>query len=171
MIRSPRTNTNSEVLHDHQIDECDASKHQLDQSILIESNLCHQISLIVLNILSLIQIHQKEKLSENYGDNAITRRLVEIYFYLLQSNQSELVKLKAFASIRLLINKIPAIFLDGKPNLCADLCLKLLRCFNSKFQSIRLESCVVLYLLMRKNYEHTKQKSINRVHSQVSFFN
>lgn len=106
-----------------QLDEFE-SKNQIEQSILYEANLCHQVSLIVLNILSLIQIHQKEKLSENHGDNAITRRLVEIYFFLLQSNQSELIKLKTFASIRLLINKIPSIFLDGKPNLCADLCLK-----------------------------------------------
>ena len=42
-----------------------------------------------------------------------------------------------------------------------------MECFNSKFQSIRVEACVVLYLLMRKNYEHTKQKSIARVNSQT----
>jgi hypothetical protein len=32
---------------------------QLNRMVLIESNLCHQVSLIVLNIISLILIHHK----------------------------------------------------------------------------------------------------------------
>ena len=120
-----------------------------------------------MNILSLILIHQKEKLCENNGDNLITKRLVDIYFYLIETNQSTEIKLKTFASLRLIIKKIPGIFLSGNSSLCGNLCLKLLKCFNSKFQSIRVEACVNLYLLMRKNYEFTKLKSISRAHSQT----
>ena len=139
-----------------------------EQSAVIESNLCHQISLIVMRILSLILIHHKEKLSENHGDNQLVKQLTHIYFYLLESNQSEIIKLKTFSSLRLLINKTPLIFLDGhNSTLCGQLCLELLKCFSSKYQSIRIESSIVIYLLMRKNYEFTKFKSISLVHSQI----
>ena len=120
-----------------------------------------------MNILSLILIHQKEKLCENHGDNPVTKRLIEIYFYLLHSHQSKTIKLKTFASLRLVIKKAVSIFLEGNSTLCASFCLKLLKCFNSQFQILREESCVVLYLLLRKNYELTKQKSIGRVHAQT----
>ena len=159
-VRSPRSNNTTSldlVANKLDLDQANSST----QSILFESNLCHQVSLVVMNILSLILKHQKDKLCENHDDNAVTKRLVEICFYLLQSNQSKVIKLKTFASLRLLINKTATIFLDG------NLCLILFKCFNSKFASIRVESCILFYLLMRKNYEHTKQKSINRVHSQT----
>lgn len=143
---------------------------QLNRAVVIESNLCHQVALIVMNILSLILIHHKDKLVDNNGDNSITKRLMDIYFYLLQSNQSEMVKLKVFASLRVLVNRFPAIFFEGHSSLCASLCLETLKCLSSKFARIRSEACVVIYLLSRKNYEHTKNKSIPRVHSQVVLF-
>ena len=142
---------------------------QLNRAVVIESNLCHQVALIVMNILSLILIHHKDKLVENNGDNSITKRLMDIYFYLLQSNQSEMVKLKVFASLRVLVNRFPAIFFEGHSSLCASLCLETLKCLSSKFARVRSEACVVIYLLSRTNYEHTKNKSIPRVHSQVEF--
>ena len=121
-----------------------------------------------------------------YDTNSITRRLFDIYFYLLQTDQSEKIKIKVFASFRILINRVPNVFLDGQSNTCSNLCyevgfsalyinvvkiilfFKLLKCFNSHLQSLRLEACTVLYLLMRKNYEFTKQKGIFRVHLQVN---
>jgi hypothetical protein len=139
----------------------------LSTAVLIESNLCHQSSLIVINILSLVLIHQKEKLCENNGNNVVMHRLIEIYFHMLQSYQSELIKLRVLASLRHLVNKSSSIFLSGHSILCSSLCLEMLKCFNSKFESVRSEACVVLYMLMRKNYEHAKMKSIARVHSQT----
>ena len=139
----------------------------LARSVFIESSLCHETSSIVISILSLVLIHQKEKLCESHGDNQIMHRLIEIYFYMLQSNQSEAIKLRVLASFRHLVNKSSGIFMSGHSILCSSLCLEMLKCFNSRFESVRNEACVVLYLLMRKNYEHTKMKSIARVHSQT----
>ncbi len=139
----------------------------LNKEILIESNLCHQVSLIVLNTLSLILIHQQEKLCQNHGDNPIVKQLVDIYFYLLESNQSLSIKLKTFAALRIIIKQVPCIFLEGNSSTCANVCLKLLRMFQSSLAELREQSCIVLYLLMRKNYELTKHKSISRVHSQI----
>lgn len=105
--------------------KCSASDlKQLNRTIVVESNLCHQVSVVILNITSLILVHYKDKLCENHGDNILTKRLMDIYFYMLQTNQSQVVKLKVFASLRLLINKASTIFLDGHSNICASLCLE-----------------------------------------------
>lgn len=137
------------------------------ESVLVESNLCHQVSSTVVSILSLVLVHQKEKICENNGENAVTHRLVELYFQLLQSNQSKSIRLKVLASLRHLINASCCIFINGQSVICSSLCIELLKCFNSNLDVIRQEACVVLYLLMRKNYEMTKMKSIARVHSQT----
>jgi hypothetical protein len=117
--------TNEQMLDEHLTSEInDSISNNLKHLFLLESNMCHQVSLVVMNILSLVLIHQKDKLTENHGDNPVTKRLIEIYFYLLQSNQSEQIKLKTFLALRLLINKMPTIFLDGNSTLCASLCLR-----------------------------------------------
>ncbi|RNA17370.1 dedicator of cytokinesis, partial [Brachionus plicatilis] len=145
----------------------EADSKKINRSILIESNLCHQVSATVLNILSFVLIHQKDKLQENNGDNSICKKVLDMYFYMLQSNQSELVKLRVFAALRHLIIKLPSVFFDGQATQCFSICMETLKCFNSKFESIRLEACVLIYMLLRKNYEHTRLKSISRVHSQT----
>lgn len=120
-----KAQTNEQMLDEHLTSEInDSISKNLKHLFLLESNMCHQVSLVVMNILSLVLIHQKDKLTENHGDNPVTKRLIEIYFYLLQSNQSEQIKLKTFLALRLLINKMPTIFLDGNSTLCASLCLR-----------------------------------------------
>lgn len=59
------------------------------------------------------------------------------------------------------------IILIGNAILCGRLCYELLRCCNSKLSSIRQESCALLYLLMRSNFEFTSRKGLTRVHLQV----
>ncbi|CAF0807517.1 unnamed protein product, partial [Brachionus calyciflorus] len=154
-----------QIASNNLISENDQKK--IDRAILIESNLCHQVGITILNILSLILIHQKEKLCENNGDNQMCKKVLDLYFYLLQSNQSVSIKLRVFSSLRHLVNKTPQIFFDGQSIQCFKVCLETLKCFNSKFESIRIHACVLIYLLMRKNYEFTKLKSIARVHSQT----
>ena len=62
--------------------------------MLAEANMCHVVAWsMVVDIVSLVLIHEKEKLCECGGDNAITRTLFDILFYLLQSDQSEEIKL------------------------------------------------------------------------------
>ena len=57
----------------------------------------------------------------------------------------------------------------GNAMLCGRLCYELLRCCNSKLSSIRQESCALLYLLMRSNFEFTSRKGLTRVHLQVQY--
>lgn len=55
----------------------------------------------------------------------------------------------------------------GNAVMCGRLCYELLRCCNSRLSSVRQESCAILYLLMRSNFEFTGRKAITRVHLQV----
>ena len=80
----------------------------------------------------------KDKLIENCGDNQITKKVMDIYFYLLQSNQSEHVKLKVFSSLRILVNKLSTIFMDGHSSLCANLCLVVIVYFKRGLKRIFL---------------------------------
>ncbi|KAJ8944837.1 hypothetical protein NQ314_009378 [Rhamnusium bicolor] len=56
---------------------------------------------------------------------------------------------------------------SGNAVLCGRLCYELLKCCNSRLASIRQESCAILYLLMRSNFEFTSRKGLTRVHLQV----
>lgn len=58
-------------------------------------------------------------------------------------------------------------FAIGNAALCGRLCYELLKCCNSRLASIRQESCAILYLLMRSNFEFTSRKGLTRVHLQV----
>jgi hypothetical protein len=58
----------------------------------------------------------------------------------------------------------------GNASLCGRLCYELLRCCNSRLSTIRQESCAILYLLMRSNFEFTSHKGLTRVHLQVCLF-
>ncbi|CAG2058735.1 unnamed protein product, partial [Timema podura] len=59
------------------------------------------------------------------------------------------------------------LYVSGNAQFCGRLCYELLRCCNSRLSSIRQESCALLYLLMRSNFEFSSRKGLTRVHLQV----
>uniref|UniRef100_A0A4Q8K919 U26-Nephitoxin-Nsp1a_1 n=1 Tax=Nephila sp. SGP-2016 TaxID=1905176 RepID=A0A4Q8K919_9ARAC len=72
-----------------------------------------------------------------------------------------------FAALRAFINKFTVALFQGNAVLCGKLCFELLRCCNSKLQTVRNEACALLYLLMRSNFEFSKRKELTRVHLQL----
>ncbi|XP_063975168.1 dedicator of cytokinesis protein 9 isoform X2 [Diachasmimorpha longicaudata] len=137
------------------------------QTILQEANLSTEIGLIVLDCLGLFCIHFKEVLLLNDGDNNIMKKLFYIYLKFLEIGQSESLYRHVFASFRAYLNNYSMVLFNGSAVLCGLLCYHLLRCCNSKLSSIRQESCALLYLLMRSNFEYTNRKGLTRVHLQV----
>lgn len=55
----------------------------------------------------------------------------------------------------------------GRVTLCEALCCEVLKCCVSRLASLRAEAAVLLYLLMRNNFEYTKKKTFLRTHLQV----
>ena len=99
--------------------------------------MCHVVASMVVDIVSLVLIHEKEKLCECGGDNAITRTLFDILFYLLQSDQSEEIKLRALAALRTIINKYMHVFLSASSTLF--------------YSSLCLEVTYILYIHINQN--------------------
>ncbi|XP_006571706.1 dedicator of cytokinesis protein 9 isoform X1 [Apis mellifera] len=135
--------------------------------VLLEANMATEVGLIALDCLGLFCIHFKDVLLATDGDNPIMQKVFNIYLSFLQVGQSETLLRHVFASFRAFLNNYSIILFQGNAILCGRLCYELLRCCNSKLSSIRQESCALLYLLMRSNFEFTSRKGLTRVHLQV----
>ncbi|XP_033225104.1 dedicator of cytokinesis protein 9 isoform X4 [Belonocnema kinseyi] len=134
---------------------------------LLEANLATEVGLVALDCLGLFCIHFKDVLLTNDGNNPVMQKLFTIYLLFLQLGQSETLFRHVFAGLRAFLNNYSIILFRGNAVLCGRLCYELLRCCNSKLSSIRQESCALLYLLMRSNFEFTSRKGLIRVHLQV----
>ncbi|XP_043462362.1 dedicator of cytokinesis protein 9 isoform X3 [Leptopilina heterotoma] len=134
---------------------------------LLEANLATEVGLITLDCLGLFCIHFKDVLLSNDGSNPVMQRVFNIYLLFLQLGQSETLFRHVFAGLRAFLNNYSIVLFRGNAVLCGRLCYELLRCCNSKLSSIRQESCALLYLLMRSNFEFTSRKGLIRVHLQV----
>ncbi|XP_069677062.1 dedicator of cytokinesis protein 9 isoform X2 [Periplaneta americana] len=146
------------------VGESDSSK--LYQALL-EANMATEVGLIALDALGLYCIHFKDNLLASEGDNVVMRKVFDIYLSFLQVGQSETLFRHVFAALRAYINNFSVALFQGNASLCGRLCYELLRCCNSRLSTIRQESCAILYLLMRSNFEFTSRKGLTRVHLQV----
>lgn len=134
---------------------------------LLEANMATEVGLIALDTLGLYCVHFKENLLSCQGDNLVMKKIFDIYLFFLQVGQSESLFRHVFAALRAFINNFSDALFQGNALFCGRLCYELLRCCNSRLSSIRQESCAILYLLMRSNFEFTKRKGLTRVHLQV----
>ncbi|KAG8197439.1 hypothetical protein JTE90_014923 [Oedothorax gibbosus] len=134
---------------------------------LLEANMATEVGLIALDILGLYSLHLKEQLLYKDGDNSLMRKVFDIYLSFLQVGQSEKMFKHLFAALRAFINKFTVALFQGNAVLCGKLCFELLRCCNSKLQTVRNEACALLYLLMRSNFEFSGRKELTRVHLQL----
>nr|CAD7259038.1 unnamed protein product [Timema shepardi] len=144
----------------------DTESSKLYQALL-EANMATEVGLIALDALGLYCIHFKDNLLSLQGENAIMRKVFDIYLSFLQVGQSETLFRHVFAALRAYINNFSVALFQGNAQFCGRLCYELLRCCNSRLSTIRQESCALLYLLMRSNFEFSSRKGLTRVHLQV----
>ncbi|XP_034950532.1 dedicator of cytokinesis protein 9 isoform X2 [Chelonus insularis] len=142
-------------------------ENHVHHQVLLEANMATEVGLITLDCVGLFCIHFKDVLLVNDGDNPVMQKLFNIYLSFLQLGQSETLFRHVFASLRAFLNNYSIALFQGNAVFCGRLCYELLRCCNSKLSSIRQESCALLYLLMRSNFEFTSRKGLIRVHLQV----
>lgn len=109
----------------------------------------------------------RKSLLSSEGENPVMKKIFDIYLTFLQIGQSENLFKHIFAALRAFINNYSMVLFQGSAVLCGRLCFELLRCCNSRLSSVRQESCAILYLLMRSNFEFTGRKGLTRVHLQV----
>lgn len=134
---------------------------------LLEANLATEVGLTALDSLGLYCLHFRDVLMAEDGDNPVMKAVFDLYLSFLQVGQSETLFRHVFAALRAYINNFSLALFQGNAVLCGRLCLELLRCCNSRLSAIRQESCAILYLLMRSNFEFSNRKGLTRVHLQV----
>ncbi|XP_055361232.1 dedicator of cytokinesis protein 9 isoform X2 [Betta splendens] len=138
----------------------------LNQSLL-EANIATEVSLTVLDTLSIFIMSFKTQLCSDHGHSPLMKKVFEVHLCFLQINQSETALKQIFTSLRTFIYKFPCTFFEGRADMCAAFCYEILKCCNSKLSSIRGDAAHLLYFLMKSNFDYTGRKSFVRTHLQV----
>lgn len=133
------------------------------QRALQESNLATEIGMIVLDCIGLYSVQFKDSMV----DGNVLPKIAQVYLRFLQLGQSETLSKHVFAALRAFINNFSQALFKGTAMLCGQFVYELLKCCDSRLQSVRHEACAVLYLLMRSNFEFSGRKGLTRVHLQV----
>ncbi|XP_070133933.1 dedicator of cytokinesis protein 9 isoform X4 [Drosophila bipectinata] len=133
------------------------------QLALYESNLATEVGMIILDCLGMYVLQFRQLLA----DSLILPKLARIYLRFLQLGQSERLSKHVFAALRAFINNYAVALFKGNAMLCGQMVYELLKACDSRLVEIRHESCAVLYLLMRSNFEFSGRKALTRVHLQV----
>lgn len=81
---------------------------------LLEANMATEVGLIALDTLGLYCVHFKENLIYSQGDNAIMRKIFDIYLFFLQVGQSETLFRHVFAALRAFINNFSDALFEGE---------------------------------------------------------
>uniref|UniRef100_H3CHR0 Dedicator of cytokinesis 11 n=1 Tax=Tetraodon nigroviridis TaxID=99883 RepID=H3CHR0_TETNG len=143
------------------------SEAEIHHQALLEGNMSTEVSLSVLDVLSLFIQCFKTQLLDSEGHNPLMKKVFDVYLTFLKVGLSETAYRHVFAALRAFINKFPSVLFKGRVTLCEALCCEVLKCCVSKLASLRTEAAVLLYLLMRNNYEYTKKKTFLRTHLQI----
>ncbi|XP_053403969.1 dedicator of cytokinesis protein 9-like isoform X5 [Mercenaria mercenaria] len=134
---------------------------------LSEANMATETGLIVLDVLVVYTEKFKSELAHRDGDNTLMLTVFDLYLSFLKTSQSETLQKHVFAVLRSFIRKFPNVLFKGDASLCGKLCYEVLKCCNCRLKSTRKEACILLYNLMKANFEFSKKKSFTRVHLQV----
>uniref|UniRef100_A0A8C9ZTI8 Dedicator of cytokinesis 11 n=1 Tax=Sander lucioperca TaxID=283035 RepID=A0A8C9ZTI8_SANLU len=143
------------------------SEAEIHHQALLEGNISTEVSLSVLDVLSLFTQCFKTQLLDSDGHNPLMKKVFDVYLTFLKVGQSEAALRHVFAALRAFINKFPSVLFKGRVTLCEALCCEVLKCCVSKLGCLRAEVSALLYLLMRNNYEYTKRKTFLRTHLQI----
>ncbi|KAM4888495.1 dedicator of cytokinesis protein 6 [Thomomys bottae] len=130
-------------------DRADKTKDEMEHEALVDGNLATEASLVVLDTLEIIV--QTVMLSE--ARESVLGAVLKVVLFSLGSSQSALFLQHGLATQRALVSKFPELLFEEDTELCADLCLRLLRHCGSRISAIRTQASASLYLLMRQNFE------------------
>uniref|UniRef100_A0A7N8X0U7 Dedicator of cytokinesis protein 7-like n=1 Tax=Mastacembelus armatus TaxID=205130 RepID=A0A7N8X0U7_9TELE len=130
-------------------DRVDKTKTEVEQESVVDGNLATEASLIVLDTLEIIV---KTVVASELKESVLGG-VLRVLLHSMAGNQSALFLQHCFTTQRALVFKFPEMLFEEDTELCADLCLRLLRHCSSSVGSVRSHASASLYLLMRQNFE------------------
>ncbi|XP_018610225.1 dedicator of cytokinesis protein 7 isoform X1 [Scleropages formosus] len=130
-------------------DRVDKSKAEMEQESIVDGNLATETSLIVLDTLEIIV----KTVVVSEVRESVLGGVLRVLLHSMGGNQSAFFLQHCFTTQRALVFKFPEMLFEEDTELCADLCLRLLRHCSSSVGSVRSHASASLYLLMRQNFE------------------
>ncbi|XP_060619527.2 dedicator of cytokinesis protein 6 isoform X1 [Anolis sagrei] len=130
-------------------DKVDKSKDEMEHDALVEGNMATEANMVVLDTLEIIV--QTVILSE--AKESVLGGVLRVLLHSMGCTPSAAFLQHCFATQRALVSKFPEMLFEEDTELCADLCLRLLRHCSSRVATIRTHASTSLYLLMRQNFE------------------
>ncbi|XP_056870057.1 dedicator of cytokinesis protein 7-like isoform X1 [Takifugu flavidus] len=130
-------------------DRVDKTKAEMEQESMVDGNLSTEASLIVLDTLEIVV---KTVVASELKESVLGG-VLRVLLHSMAGNQSALFLQHCFTTQRALVFKFPEMLFEEDTELCADLCLRLLRHCSSSVSSVRSHASASLYLLMRQNFE------------------
>ncbi|KAJ7316681.1 hypothetical protein JRQ81_002843, partial [Phrynocephalus forsythii] len=131
------------------LDKVDKSKDEMDHDALVDGNMATEANMVVLDTLEIIV--QTVILSE--AKESVLSGVMRVLLHSMGCSPSASFLEHCFATQRALVTKFPEMLFEEDTELCADLCLRLLRHCSSRVATIRTHASTSLYLLMRQNFE------------------
>ncbi|XP_069460332.1 dedicator of cytokinesis protein 6 isoform X2 [Ambystoma mexicanum] len=128
-------------------DRVDKTKGELELESLVDGNMATEANLVVLDTLEIMTVILSE------AKESILGGVLRVLLHSMACNQSALFLQHCFATQRSLVCKFPEMLFEEDTELCADLCLRLLRHCSSSVATVRTHASASLYLLMRQNFE------------------
>uniref|UniRef100_A0A670ZX89 Dedicator of cytokinesis 6 n=1 Tax=Pseudonaja textilis TaxID=8673 RepID=A0A670ZX89_PSETE len=146
MVRRSRGETSQKIEHD----------------ALVDGNLATEAYMVVLDTLEII-VQTVSETKESVLGGAL-----RVLLHSMGCTPSAAFLQHCFATQRALVSKFPEMLFEEDTELCADLCLRLLRHCSSRIAIIRTHASTSLYLLMRQNFEIGNVSNFARVKMQVT---
>ncbi|KAG8130061.1 hypothetical protein E2320_016756, partial [Naja naja] len=120
---------------------------EIEHDALVDGNLATEANMVVLDTLEIIV----QTVSET--KESVLGGVLRVLLHSMGCTPSAAFLQHCFATQRALVSKFPEMLFEEDTELCADLCLRLLRHCSSRVAIIRTHASTSLYLLMRQNFE------------------
>uniref|UniRef100_A0AAQ6A075 Dedicator of cytokinesis 6 n=1 Tax=Amphiprion ocellaris TaxID=80972 RepID=A0AAQ6A075_AMPOC len=131
-------------------DRVDKTKAEVEQESVVDGNLATEASLIVLDTLEIVV---KTVVASELKESVLGG-VLRVLLHSMAGNQSALFLQHCFTTQRALVFKFPEMLFEEDTELCADLCLRLLRHCSSSIGN----SQWFLFLVMYQNFARVKMQ-------------
>jgi hypothetical protein len=128
-----------------------------------ETHLSHEMALTVLDALELFIQTKESELLDPHQPNILLDKVFKVIKTLLKTKQSLSFLPHLYATLRAFVHKFPKALFGMNTPYCGKLISLVLRHCNFRSAQVRTEASALIYLLMKKNYEHTKRKHFSRM--------
>jgi hypothetical protein len=113
---------------------------EVEEDQVIEGNLCTEVSVVVLDTLSIVE----QVVSQSDQSQTLLASVLRVILHAFNTHQSTQTLFHLFAMQRSLVSKYPNLLFDETTEHCAALCKSLLKHCSSSISSIRSQSSASL---------------------------